>query len=138
MPGKDSFDETVGHIAISRLMGEAKQVAELRGLPPDVRYATPEEELDLFDTWDDAVDPQAVLSERFQHHVTNGMPEDGALAEAILEASAAGFSKRLEMAQGAGRLTLTEQTKWLEDTATKSRERRMAQQQADTGATEVA
>lgn len=121
---KDSFDESVARIAIERLTGEARQVSEMRGLPPDVRYATPEEELDLYDTWDDAVDPRAVLTERFQHHVTNGMPEDGALAEAMLETAAAGFKNRLKMAQGAGRLTLTEQTRWLEDMAMKSRKRR--------------
>jgi hypothetical protein len=121
MPGRDSFDETVGRLAISRLFGEAKQVSEMRGLPPDVRHATPEEELALYDEWDDRVDPQAVLTERFQKHVAAGLTPDGALAEAILETAAAGFSKRLKMAQGAGRLTLTEQVRWLEQMAMKSR-----------------
>jgi hypothetical protein len=126
MPGKPSSEETVARITIDSLMGEAKQVAEMRGLPPEMRFATPDEELALYDEWDDTVDPQAVLTERFQFHVTSGMPEDGALAEAILEASAAGFKNRLRMAQGAGRLKLTDQTRWLEDMAMKSRKRREA------------
>jgi hypothetical protein len=68
MPGKPSSEETVARITIDSLMGEAKQVAEMRGLPPEMRFATPDEELALYDEWDDTVDPQAVLTERFQFH----------------------------------------------------------------------
>ena len=116
-----SFDETVGRLVVDRLMGEARQVAQMRGLPPDVRYATPDEEMALYDEWDDSVDPNAVLAERFQKHLSDGVPEDMALTEAVLETCAAGFKNRLKMAGGAGRLTLTEQTRWLEQMATKRR-----------------
>ncbi len=122
MPKKaDSFNEQVARIAISRLTGEAKQVAEQRGLPPEVRFATPAEELALFDEWDDRVDPVAVLNERFQKYTQDGLPPDHAMTEAILDTCAAGFHNRLKMAQGGGRLSLTEQTKYLEDMGTKPR-----------------
>jgi hypothetical protein len=137
-----SFDEQVARLAADRMVGESKAVAGMRGLPADVRYATPQEELDLFDQWDEKVDPVAVLQERFAKHTADGLPPEMAMAEAIVETCAAGFSKRLKMAGGSGRLSLTEQTAYLERMAKKSRARREKQSPAeggtaDTGASET-
>lgn len=106
------------------MVNEAKAVAQMRDVPPDVRYATPEEEIELYEYWDEKVDPVAVFSERFLKYVDDGMTPDGAVTEAILDTSAAGFVHRLKMAGLEGRLTLTEQTAWLEDMAMKSRAHR--------------
>jgi hypothetical protein len=114
-----SHDETVARMALSRMVGEARIVSGMRGMPPNLRYATPEEEDALFDEWDDAVDPRAVLAERLQKHLADGQPPDVALTEAVLETCAAGFKNRLKMAQGGGRITLTEQVRYLEAKAAK-------------------
>lgn len=119
-----SHQELVARITADRMVSDAKAVAAMRGLPADVRYTTPEEELDLFDQWDDKVDPVAVLQERFVKHTQDGLPPDQAMAEAVVETCAAGFKNRLKLAGGAGRLTLTEQAKYLETMAQKSRARR--------------
>lgn len=121
MPGKSqSFDERVARNVINSVMGEAGQVAQIRGMPPELRYATPDEEILLFYQWDDKVNPLEVLAERFKKHLDSGMPEDGALTEAVLEASAAGYTNKLKLAQSGDRVTsLVKQTKYLEDMAAK-------------------
>ncbi len=119
MAAKTSFDEQVSRIALDRIKGEAKAVAGMRGLPPELRYATPDEELLLYYTWDAAVDPHAVMMERLQKHIGAGMPPDAALAEAILEASAAGYVNKLKMGQADGRLDLASQVKYHEQMAAK-------------------
>lgn len=126
MPAKKnaSFDEQVARIALNHMVGEAKAVSSMRGLPGDLRYTTPEEELALYDQWDEKVDPVAVMTERFAKHIGDGLPPDMAIAEAIVETAAAGFSNRLKLAGSQGRLTLSEQTAYLERMAKKSRARR--------------
>lgn len=119
-----SHDEQVARIALNQMVGQAKAVATQRGLPAELRYTTPEEELDLYDRWDEKVDPVAVMQERFAKHTGDGLPPEQAMAEAIVETSAAGFSNRLKLAGLQGRLTLTEQTAYLERMAKKSRARR--------------
>ena len=119
-----SHDEQVVRIALDRLVGEAQGVAAQRGLPPDLRYTTPEEELALYNQWDDKVDPIAVMQERFAKHTQDGLPPEMAMAEAIVETCAAGFSNRLRLAGGAGRITLAAQAKYLESMAMKSRRAR--------------
>ena len=123
MPKKaPSHDERVARLALDRMVGEAQVVSGMRGLPANLRFATPEEELALFNEADEKVDPRAVLAERLQKHLDDGQPPDVALAEAVLEAAAVTFPNRLKMAQGGGRITLTAQCAYLEKMAQKTME----------------
>lgn len=122
-----SAEETVARMALERIKADAKAMAERRGLPPGLRYSTPDEELDLFDEWDPQVDPAAVLQERIAFHKGNGLDDESALAEGIVDTSAVGFKNRLKMAQADGRLTLTEQSNYLTKMAQKSRARKEQQ-----------
>lgn len=106
---RQGFDEMVARTAISRLTSEAEQVAAMRGLPADIRYATPEEELRLYYQADPNVNPQQAVQQQFAKHMSEGMTPDGALAEAILETSAILFPNKLKMGQTAHPTSLTQQ-----------------------------
>ncbi len=124
MAAPKSADERVARIVVARVFGEAKQMAAIRGTPAGLRTATPEEELRLFNEWDEKVDPMAVMQERMGFHLQAGLQPEDAYVEAVLDTCAAGFKNRLKMSAGGGRLTLSEQTSYLEKTAERARKAR--------------
>lgn len=112
MPSRKSRDELVGELVIQKILQDSEHAAEILGPPAGMTTVSPKKEIELWNATNPEVDVLAIMRQRLEHHLSQGLPAEDAYIEASLETAAVAFPNRLK--QVAHLPTLTQQCAELE------------------------